>query len=69
MSRSAGAIVLSSLFALALGSSGCVGPRAHPWRPPGTRPPIHTWTSTYGDFPPWIDDRPYTPHLGQPSDG
>ncbi len=63
------AVALLSIFAAVLGSSGCVGPRAHPWRPPGTRPSIHTWTSTYGDFPPWIDQRPYSPHLDQPGDG
>jgi hypothetical protein len=69
MSRIARAAVLMLVAAGALVSPGCAEPpwRSHPWRPPGTRPPIHTWTTTYGEFPPSID----RPHVmqGQPSDG
>jgi hypothetical protein len=68
MTRIARAVVLALLTAAALGSSGCVGPRAHPWRPPGCRLPIHTWTQTYADFPPSIND-PHGPGQGQPGDG
>ena len=68
MSRIARAVVVALLSAAAMGSSGCASPRAHPWRPPGFRPPIHTWTSTYGEFPPSIDAPP-GPGQGNPSDG
>jgi hypothetical protein len=68
MSRIARAVVLALLCATALGSSGCVAPRAHPWRPPGFRPPIHTWTRTYGEFPPSLD-APHEHGQSDPSDG
>lgn len=68
MSRIARAVVVAALFAATLGSSGCASPRAHPWRPPGTRPPLNTWTGTYEEFPPSIN-RPHVMGQGQPSDG
>lgn len=68
MSRIARAVVLTLLSAAALGAPGCAAPpRSHPWLPPGFRPPIHTWTETYAEFPPDID-KPHVPQ-GQPSDG
>jgi hypothetical protein len=68
MSRIARAVVLASLFSAILGASGCVGPRAHPWQPPGFRPPIHTWTGTYAEYPQSIYDAPHQVQ-GNPSDG
>ena len=68
MLRIARAVCLALLTATALGSSGCVSPRAHPWQPPGCRPPINTWTQTYADFPPAID-APHDHEQGHPGDG
>ncbi len=68
MSRIARAVVLTSLFSAFLGASGCASPRAHPWQPPGFRPPINTWTGTYAEYPPSIEN-PVRPVQGQPSDG
>jgi hypothetical protein len=69
MSRIARAVALALLCSAALGSSGCVAPRAHPWRPPGFRPPIHTWTGTYAEYPPSMYDTPHIHGQGNPSDG
>ncbi len=68
MSRIARALVLASLLPAVFGASGCASPRSHPWRPPGTRPPLHTVTSTYAEYPPSINN-PVHPVQGQPSDG
>jgi hypothetical protein len=68
MSRIARAVVLALLFSAGLGASGCASPRAHPWMPPGLRPPIHTWTGTYAEYPQSMYDSPHQPQ-GQPSDG
>jgi hypothetical protein len=68
MSRIARAVVLGFLLSAILGASGCAAPRAHPWMPPGCRPPLTTWTGTYAEYP----ESAYTaPHQvqGNPSDG
>jgi hypothetical protein len=63
MSRIARAIVLTLLVSTALGISGCAHPEGWP------RPWIHTWTQTYADFPPSVNDTPHVPIQGNPSDG
>jgi len=68
MSRIARAFVLTGLVSAALTASGCASPRAHPWLPPGCRPPIHTWTGTYAEYPPSMYGPPPPPQ-GHPSDG
>jgi hypothetical protein len=70
MSRIARAVVLACLVSAILGASGCAAPRAHPWQPPGCRPPIHTWTGTYAEYPPSIEKPPGPDTIqGNPSDG
>jgi hypothetical protein len=68
MSRIARAVVLTFLLSAILGASGCAAPRAHPWLPPGCRPPIHTWTGTYAEYPESIYTQPHQVQ-GNPSDG
>jgi hypothetical protein len=63
MSRIARAIVLALFVSIAVGISGCAHPEGWP------RPPIHTWTQTYADFPPSVNDTPHDHIQGQPSDG
>jgi hypothetical protein len=69
IARIARAVALALVSVVAAGLSGCASPRAHPWNPPGFRPAIHTWTATYGEFPPDINDKPHEFVQGDPSDG
>jgi hypothetical protein len=63
MSRIARAIVLALLCSTVMGISGCAHPEGWP------RPWIHTWTQTYDEFPPSVNDPPQDHRQGNPSDG